>query len=247
MTQSLNPSIPESPDRPITRTSDHPAKELTRRQRFLIWLLGGLTAWVVRLIGVTLRWEVYGWHNWEAARKRGPIVHAFWHNETFAAAWYWRNRGVVVMSGYNFDARFTARVIGILGYEIARGSASRGAARALVAMAQSMRRGHDTAFTIDGPRGPRHVAKAGAVMLAKATGAPLVCFHTRPARAWVFSKSWDRTEIPKPFSRMALFVAPAVIVPKGADDAEQERKLAEMQAALDDLARQGEQWLENEA
>jgi lysophospholipid acyltransferase (LPLAT)-like uncharacterized protein len=242
MTRSPDQPITAPPDRPIARSAEHPIKELSRWQRFLVWFLGGLTAAVVRLIGVTLRWEVYGWHYHEAARARGQIVHAFWHNETFAAAWYWRYQGVVVMSGYNFDARFTARVIGILGYEIARGSASRGAARALVAMAQAMRRGHDTAFTIDGPRGPRHVAKAGAVMLAKAVQAPLICFHTRPARAWVFSKSWDRTEIPKPFSRMALFLAPAILVPHDADDAGQARKLAEMQAALDDLERQGDEW-----
>ncbi len=243
MSQSLNHPIAQSPDRPIIRSPDHPIKELSRRQRFLVWLLGGLAACVVRLIGSSLRWEVYGWNAYQALRSQGRVVHAFWHNETFAAGWYWRNQRIVVMSGYNFDARFTARVIGILGYEIARGSASRGAARALVAMAQAMRRGHDTAFTIDGPRGPRHVAKAGAVMLAKATGAPLICFHIRPARAWVFSKSWDRTEIPRPFSRMALFIAPAIAVFKDADDAEQARKLAEVQAALDDLVRQGDEWL----
>jgi lysophospholipid acyltransferase (LPLAT)-like uncharacterized protein len=242
MDPSSDHPITRPPDDPGAR-DDHPLKELTRWQRFQIWLLGGLAAWVVRLIGVSLRWQVYGWEHWEAARaSSGPIVHAFWHNEIFAATWFWRQRGVYVMSGYNFDARFTARVIEMHGYRIARGSASRGAARALVAMVKATQRGHDTAFTIDGPRGPRHVAKAGAVMVAKTTGAPLICFHVRPARAWVFSRSWDRTEIPRPFSRVALFVAPAVRVPRDADDTEQARKLAEMQAALDGLVRQGEQW-----
>ncbi|HEY6291983.1 MAG TPA: DUF374 domain-containing protein, partial [Terriglobia bacterium] len=159
-----------------------------------------------------------------------------------AATWFWRKRGIVVMSGYNFDAQFTAQVIQKHGYEIARGSASRGAARALVGMARAIQRGRDAAFTIDGPRGPRFVAKPGAVMLAKATGAAVLCFHIRPLRSWVFSQSWDRTEIPRPFSRAAIFIAPPIVVPPDADDAEQARKLQEVQAALDDLVRRGEEW-----
>lgn len=243
MTQSPNHSITDSPDQLISRSSDHPIKELSRWQRFLVWLLGGLAAWVVRLIGLSLRWEVHGWESWQAAEAMGKrMVYTFWHSEIFAATWFWRQRGIVVMSGYNFDARLTARVIGKHGYEIARGSASRGAARALVGMVRAIQRGHDTAFTIDGPRGPRHVAKPGAVMLAKATGAPILCFHIRPAHAWVFTKSWDRTEIPRPFSRIATFIAPPISVPRDADDAEQARKLAEVQAALDDLVRQGDEW-----
>ena len=219
-------------------------RDLTLWQQFQIWFLGGLAAWVVRLIGWSLRWEVHGWEHWDAAQATGRrLVYTFWHSEIFAATWFWRQRGIVVMSGYNFDARLTARVIGKHGYEIARGSASRGAARALVGMMRAIQRGHDTAFTIDGPRGPRYVAKPGAVMLSKATGAPVLCFHIRPARAWVFRRSWDRTEIPRPFSRVATFIAPPITVSKDADDAEQSRKLAEVQSALDDLVRQGDDWV----
>ncbi len=227
----------------MARSPDRPIKELTRRQRFLVWFLGGLAAWAVRVIGSSLRWEVYGWENCEKAyASHKGLVYAFWHSEIFASTWFWRNRGVVVMSGYNFDARLTARVIGKHGYEIARGSASRGAVRALVGMVRAIQRGRDAAFTIDGPRGPRHVAKPGAVMVAKATGAPIICFHIRPSSAWVFSKSWDRTEIPRPFGRIALFIAPAIAVARDADDAEQARKLEEVQSTLESLVRQGDQW-----
>jgi lysophospholipid acyltransferase (LPLAT)-like uncharacterized protein len=146
------------------------------------------------------------------------------------------------MSGYNFDARFTADVISRHGYEIARGSASRGGIRALVGMVRAIQRGHDTAFTIDGPRGPRYVAKAGAVMLAKASGAPILCFHIRPSRSWTFAKSWDRTEIPRPFSRTVIFIAPPIVVGQNASDAEQSAKLQEVQAALDGMVQEGDEW-----
>jgi lysophospholipid acyltransferase (LPLAT)-like uncharacterized protein len=217
--------------------------DLTRWQRLQIAVLGWLAAWVVRLIGSSLRWEVHGWERWESARaSAGCLVHAFWHSEIFAATWFWRNRRIVVMSGYNFDARFTASVIQKYGYEIARGSASRGGIRALVGMVRAIQRGRDAAFTIDGPRGPRHVAKAGAVMVAKATGAPIICFHIRPARAWVFRKSWDRTEIPHPFSRIALFIAAPIVVGQSASDVELGAKLQEVQVTLDGLVREGDEW-----
>jgi lysophospholipid acyltransferase (LPLAT)-like uncharacterized protein len=226
------------------QTTDERPRDLTRWQRFEVAVLGSLAAWVVRLIGSSLRWEVFGWEHWEEAQVLGKrLVYTFWHSEIFAATWFWRKRGIVVMSGYNFDARLTARLIAKHGYEIARGSASRGAARALVGMVRAVQRGHDAAFTIDGPRGPRHVAKPGAVMLAKATGAPILCFHIRPARAWVFRKSWDQTEVPRPFSRAVIFIAPPILVPNDADDAAQASKLAEVQTALDDLVRRGDEWM----
>ena len=128
------------PQSPLQLGEERP-RELTRWQRFLVWLLGGLAASVVRLIGGSLRWEIHGWEHWKAAQAPGKrVVYTFWHSEIFAATWFWRRRGIVVMSGYNFDARLTARVIGKHGYEIARGSASRGAARALVGMVRAIQR-----------------------------------------------------------------------------------------------------------
>jgi len=243
MSQSLNHPITRPPDRPLQKSPNQP-KELTPLQRLGLPVLGWLAARVVGLIGSSLRWDVHGWENLEAAQKLDKrLVYAFWHSEIFAATWFWRKRGIVVMSGYNFDARFTANVIGRHGYEIARGSASRGGARALVGMVRAIQRGHDTAFTIDGPRGPRHVAKAGAVMLAKASGAPILCFHIQPTRAWVFRKSWDRTEIPRPFTRAAMFIAPPIVVAQNASEAEQAAKLQEVQAVLDGLVREGDEWV----
>jgi len=219
--------------------------DLTPWQRFQIRLLGWVGYWAVRLIGSSLRWEFHGWPNWEAGQALGKrLIYTFWHREIFAATWCWRERGIVVMRSHNFDGQFTGRVIEKHGYGSVAGSASRGAARALVGMVRAIQRGQDAAFTIDGPRGPRCVAKPGAAMLAKATGAAILCFHIRPARAWVFSKSWDGNEIPRPFSRAATFIAPPILVSPDADDAEQARKLQEVQAALDDLVRQGDEWLQ---
>jgi hypothetical protein len=197
----------------------------------------------ILLIGRSLRWEVFGWENWEAAHKLGKgLILTFWHREIFSACWFWRRRGIVVMTSRNFDGEYIARIVQKHGCGAARGSSTRGAPQALGEMIECLRKGVDTAFTIDGPRGPRFVAKRGSVLLAKATGAAIVCFHVALRHAYVFTKSWDLNQIPYPFSRAAIFIAPPIVVPRDADEAEQARKLQEVQAALEELTRHGEEW-----
>ncbi|HEV2350248.1 MAG TPA: lysophospholipid acyltransferase family protein [Terriglobia bacterium] len=197
----------------------------------------------VRIIGPSLRWEIIGWENHEAARqlKKG-LIFAFWHCEILPATWFWRKRGIVVMASQNFDGEYIARIIRMHGYGVARGSSSRRASRALVEMIRAVRKGSEAAFTLDGPRGPRHIAKPGVVLLAKATGAPILCFHIVPRQKWVLSKSWDRTEFPRPFTRTAIFIAPPIFVPVEADDHLQAVKLGEVQEALDGLELRGKEW-----
>ncbi len=215
----------------------------TRWQRVQISLASWIGYLAVLLIGRTLRWEVHGWENWEAARNIGKgLIYTFWHREIFAATWFWRKRGIVVMTSRNFDGEYIARIIERHGYGAARGSSSRGASRALVEMIRYLRRGVDAAFTIDGPRGPRFVAKQGCVLLAKPTGAAILCFHIALRSAYIFRKSWDQTEIPHPFTRAAIFIAPPILVPPDADEAEQARKLEEVQTTLDELRKRGAEW-----
>lgn len=215
----------------------------TRWQRVQISLASWIGYLAVLLIGRTLRWEVHGWENWEAARKTGKgLIYTFWHREIFAATWFWRKRGIVVMTSRNFDGEYIARIIQRHGYGAARGSSSRGASRALVEMIRYLRRGVDTAFSIDGPRGPRFVAKQGCVLLAKPTGAAILCFHIALRSAYIFRKSWDQTQIPLPFSRAGVFIAPPILVSPYADEAEQARKLEEVQTTLDALRKRGAEW-----
>jgi lysophospholipid acyltransferase (LPLAT)-like uncharacterized protein len=219
-------------------------RAFTRWQRVQITLASWLGYCAVALVGRTLRWETFGWENWESGHKPGKgLIYTFWHREIFGAMWYWRKRGIVVMTSQNFDGEYTARIITMHGYGAARGSSTRGARGALAEMAECHRKGSDTAFTIDGPRGPRFVAKRGSVILSRATGAAILCFHVAVRKAWIFQKSWDQTQFPLPFSRAAMFIAPAILVSSDADENELSRKLGEVQAALDGLRAQGEDWV----
>jgi lysophospholipid acyltransferase (LPLAT)-like uncharacterized protein len=220
----------------------------TRWQRCQIFVAGWVGTFAVALIGRTLRWEVYGWENWEAARKAGTgIIYTFWHREICAATWFWRRRRIVVMTSQNFDGEYIARIIERHGYGAARGSSSRGASGALVEMIRWLRKGRDAAFTIDGPRGPRFVAKSGSVILSKATGAAILCFHIAVKRAYVFERSWDRFQVPHLFSRAAVFIAPPVMVEPDADESGVAARQRDVQTALERLQKRGEAWLGGES
>src|SRR6516164_6573337 len=218
-------------------------RPFTLWEKFQIFLATWFGYVAVLVIGRSLRWTVQGWENFEAALATGkPPIFTFWHREIFSATWFWRRRGIVVMTSQNFDGEYIARIIQKHSYGTARGSSSRGATRALKEMIRAMRGGKPTAFTIDGPRGPRYVAKPGSVLLAKATGAPILCFHIVPRQAYTFRKSWDQFQIPYPFSTVAIFIAPPIMVSRDSREEEQARKLVEVQAALDELVRRGESW-----
>ena len=218
-------------------------RTFTRWQRIQISVATWVGYLATAAIGCSLRWEINGWENWEAARNAGKgLIYTFWHREICSAVWFWRKRGIVVMTSQNFDGEYIARIIRKYGYGAARGSSSRGASRALVEMIRQLKHGLDGAFTIDGPRGPRFVAKQGSVILGRATGASILCFHIVPLHSHVFRKSWDLFQVPRPFSRTAIFIAPPILVPHGADEKEQAAKLQEVQFALEDLQRKGDAW-----
>jgi lysophospholipid acyltransferase (LPLAT)-like uncharacterized protein len=218
-------------------------RNFTLWQRVQIFVATWMGYIALLLVGRSLRWETFGWGNWDSARQMGKgLVYTCWHRQIFAGTWFWRQRGIVAMASQNFDGEYITRILQKNGYGVARGSSSRGGAKALVEMVRCHRQGLDTVFTIDGPRGPRFVAKPGSVQLAKATGAAILCFHSAVRPSFVFQKSWDRTEFPFPFSRAAMFLAPPIFVPRDADRAEQARKLQQVQAILDELRGRAEQW-----
>ncbi len=175
---------------------------------------------IIAALGATLRWRTEGLEQFQAITGRGqqPIM-AFWHGRILPATYYFRRRGIVVITSENFDGEWIAGIIERFGYRTARGSTSRGGRKALLQLTHEMAAGRPTGFTVDGPRGPSRVSQPGAVWLAKATGNPVVPFHCEASRYWSM-KSWDRTQIPKPFSTVAIVVgAPIYVAPDAGDEA----------------------------
>ena len=122
----------------------------------------------------------------------------------------------------------------------ARLDVARRGKRAMLQLVRDMEAGKPAGFTVDGPRGPARVAQPGAVWLARATGNPVLPFHLEASAHWTL-RSWDRTQIPKPFSTVALVVGEPMAVAADAADSQLELARLELEhrlAALEARARE---------
>jgi lysophospholipid acyltransferase (LPLAT)-like uncharacterized protein len=212
------------------------------KKRLLISLADLAFYSLINILGRAARFEVEGWENHEKVTSEGGLpIYCFWHDRIFLTTYWWRQRHIVVMTSRSFDGEYIARFIQRFGYGAARGSSTRGGVGAVVEMARLMRAGCTTAFTIDGPKGPPYVAKMGAVLLAKKSGHPVLPVTMALARYWTLP-SWDKFQIPKPFTRAKVFVAEPLYVPKDADEDMLNAKRDELQHTLDNLTQRGDEW-----
>ena len=230
--------MPETDHRPPT--TDHrlysfaDISSYSFKQRMIIRIAGFALYWLIRVIGATLRFEVKGWENFSEGQ---PLVYCFWHNRIPIATYFWRKRGIVVMSSRSFDSEYIARFIQRFGYGAARGSSTRGGKAALIQMIRAVRDGKSAAFTVDGPRGPIYEVKPGAVLLAAKANAAILPFSISMNRYWQLP-SWDKIQIPKPFARVFVVIGPQIKV--GESEEAQEHGHRALQQALEDLRAQSD-------
>jgi lysophospholipid acyltransferase (LPLAT)-like uncharacterized protein len=222
--------------------SDWRASRSKRIQAHLISILGYR---LVQLLGSTLRWKTEGLEHFDAIVAGGhqPVM-AFWHGRILPATYYFRRRGIVVITSENFDGEWIAGIIERFGYGTARGSTSRGGRKALLQLTRDLAAGKPAGFTLDGPSGPARVAQPGAVWLAKATGNPVLPFHLEASRAWTLN-SWDRTQIPKPFATVAIAMGEPFQVAADAGDDALERARVMLEERLKVLERRALHLLSN--
>lgn len=207
----------------------------SRWKRIQAAVIPRLAAPLIGLLGSTLRFRAEGLEHFDSvvASGRQPVM-AFFHGRILPATYFFRRRGIVVITSENFDGEWIAAVIERFGYETARGSSSRGAVKAMLQLKRDMARGRPVGFTVDGPRGPNERVQPGAVWLAKATGNPILPFHFEADRAWTL-RSWDRTQVPRPFSVVSLVVGAPIEVSQTANDGEIEAVRVELERTLLDL------------
>ena len=213
--------------------SDRPAWEQSAAKRRQVAWIARLAVPLIATLGRTWRFTSEGVETYDRILAAGqrPIM-AFWHGRILPATVFFRDRGIVVITSENFDGEWIARIITRFGYGQARGSSSRGGVKALIQLKRVMQQqARPTGFTLDGPRGPAERAQPGAVWLAKATGQPILPFHIEAASAW-HARSWDRTQVPKPFTRVAVVVGQPFLVAPDVDDAGLEQRRLDLEAEL---------------
>lgn len=207
-----------------------------RESRKASWL-GTAAGWAMRLLCGTLRFEFV---DRCGLGRRGelpqPVIYCLWHNRIFVVPAAWKKvcgkwRRAVVLTSASHDGATLARAVGVFGIGSVRGSSSRRGVAALVALRKALKDGQDICLTPDGPRGPRYVLQAGALKLAESGGAPIIPIHVEYESAWRL-KSWDRFNVPKPFSRVRVIFDRALAVPPGLSEDEFEAWRARIEAVL---------------
>lgn len=166
---------------------------------FMIWLLA-------KIILLTVRVIVVHRDRLDSVKSSGlPVLYAFWHGRQLGLFKFNPEEKLCVLASRSQDGEIQSRVCRLFGIRVERGSSSRGGLSGLLALQRQLKTGCSIAMAIDGPRGPAFVAKPGIVVLARASGLPIVPVTVGVQPRWVLSRSWDQFLIPRPFSR--AFVA----------------------------------------
>jgi len=187
-------------------------------QSFFTWVLAGY----LRFLHWSGRWDFVNANAIDQAKtlQGGAFIYAFWHGR-LPLIWggVRKREDVHVLISAHSDGRLIARVIELLGLKVVTGSSSRGGAKAMRDMLKLVKAGKEISITPDGPRGPRMRVQMGVIALAQMTGAPIVP-STFSAKSGMILKSWDRMQLPWPFSKGVYILGDPFVVPRDAEDLE---------------------------
>ncbi len=198
-------------------------------------LLGWSIATLIRIVGLTLRLRLEDRSGVRSDPPEGPMVWVFWHNRVFAAPLvyrkYLRRRSGKVLTSPSGDGEIIARVMATFGVGSVRGSSNKRPAAALRELVKLLRGGADVAITPDGPRGPVHELQPGVVKVAQLAGVPVLPIRMDYRRA-ITLRTWDRFQIPLPFSRVDVVFEELQSLPRTADEASFEAQRSALEEVL---------------
>jgi lysophospholipid acyltransferase (LPLAT)-like uncharacterized protein len=199
---------------------------------------------LVRGVTATLRYQWTDRSGYFDEGPAGPAIYCTWHNRlALCMITYYdyvkkhnQTPGMAAMVSASKDGGFLASILGCFGVRPVRGSSSRRGPQALLELTGWAERGYDLAITPDGPRGPRYVVQEGAIALAQVTGLPIIP-ASNYVRWKIQVKSWDRFQIPLPFSHSEMVLGKPVRVPREASDTEREALRQQLERTLKEISR----------
>lgn len=166
---------------------------------------GLLVYYIIMLIKLTLKIEIIGKENMEEDK---PYVLALWHNKVVAtvlALGFIKKRAG--LASPSADGELISVPLEKLGYKMIRGSSGKDSVKGLVQLIKAVKEGYTIGTPLDGPKGPRFEAKQGMIYVAQKSGRPMVFMGAAYSKKWVLSKTWDRCQIPKPFSKVICVIS----------------------------------------
>ncbi|GAX62067.1 hypothetical protein SCALIN_C28_0269 [Candidatus Scalindua japonica] len=180
----------------------------------------------------------------EQLKREGKnVIYAFWHSFMLIPGYVVRGLGVKVLISRHTDGEYIAHISQQLGFEIVRGSTTRGGVEALLKMIKEVK---DTSFIItpDGPKGPRFVVKPGVIFLGQKTGLPIVPVSLGLSSYWELP-SWDKFRIPKPFSKATIIYGKPIHIPLKLNRSEIEECRVQLEKKLNEITAESRQLVKN--
>ncbi|MBF0363082.1 MAG: lysophospholipid acyltransferase family protein [Oligoflexia bacterium] len=182
---------------------------------------------LLRILGWSYRFKYVGKENLllaqnsnEPKNKLNNHLVACWHEHMVGALLSHLGQTYCLMASLSKDGEWAAIVVKKMGYIAVRGSSSRRGGAARSEMLESVLRGIPAAITVDGPRGPRRVCRAGIVDIAMKSGVPIVPLVLVASREYVFKKSWDQFKLPLPFAKVIVYYDTPIVVPSNLSEEE---------------------------
>ncbi len=205
---------------------------------FMVGVMGSLTIkCLFRTLSIK---EIPEGYYGNLERQGKYAIYAFWHAHMLLPAYVGKNRNIKVLISQHRDGEYIAQIVQWMGYGVARGSTTRGGAKALLRMIKQIKEDSiSLAITPDGPKGPRFVAQSGAILLGQKTQYPIIPVMIYLEKYWELP-SWDRFCIPKPFSKARIFYGNPILVPSKLEKLEMEEYRASLENELIRLGNEAE-------
>ncbi len=167
---------------------------------------GFLGFWFLRTVFALNKKIVLNGDRWEEILSSGrPVLICCWHGRLLFPVFRWNREGTHALAGLHTDAEIISKIAEKLGWQMLRGSSSRGGVRAYKQLLQTLEKRGKVFITPDGPRGPERETKEGTVKSAERTDAILVPLSGQASKRWEI-KNWDTFVVPKPFGRIVNVV-----------------------------------------
>ncbi len=150
---------------------------------------------LINLLIRTLKIKIHGLPD-----KDKNFVFIFLHSQMIIGWWLFRDRRSAALVSASEDGNILNRLLVKWKYKVVRGSSSKGGKAALMELIDIVNKNYSAVITPDGPRGPAGEIKNGALIVSNRCGIPVIpvkiVYHSKK----VLAKSWDKFEIPLPFS-----------------------------------------------
>jgi lysophospholipid acyltransferase (LPLAT)-like uncharacterized protein len=191
----------------------------------------------------TLKITVTGEHTLRTLQQeKRNYVAVFWHG-SMLVGWHIGRPAdgvaVAALVSQSKDGQVLSAILERWGYRMIRGSSHIGGAEAMQMMSDAAERGDALCITPDGPRGPRHVMKMGAIRIAQKHRIPLVLCGIGMHRRRQL-RSWDKFEMPVPFSRVTVRFSEPITVPEQLTGTALDEFKVAMQGRLNELQNEAE-------